>query len=170
MPQDVSFLIFRQCEKQFCRNLKHIADVHKLLIQKWSSFKVYFGLTRVGVDSRTFQRKSSRDMSRQVKVEKLHKNICQVFLKRLQSSPIILERRMYSSRDVKNIFIENVYFPMYLKGMGTRKLSTKPADIRTLMPNESLGNMCLYYICKKMFVLEKWHVSNQKNKEATRRK
>ena len=57
--------------------------------------------------------------------------------------------------DGMHIFIENVFFPMNMKGMVTRKLATKTADIPILMPNESLGDMCLYYICEKIPVPEK---------------
>ena len=51
--------------------------------------------------------------------------------------------------------------------MATRQLATKPADVRILTPNESLGDMSLYYMCEKVPVPEKIHVPNQKNKKAS---
>ena len=42
-----------------------------------------------------------------------------------------------------------------MKGMVTRKFATKTAEVPILMPNESLGDMYLYYICEKMPVPEK---------------
>ena len=56
--------------------------------------------------------------------------------------------------DVKYIFIENVYFPMNLQDIATRKLATKLEDVRIVMPNESLVDLCLYYICEKAAVPE----------------
>ena len=117
--------------------------------------------------SRILQSKNSCELSGQVKVEKWNKNIYQVFSKRLQSSPRILEKRMYSSRDDKYIFIENVYFRMNLKAWQTTKFATNAVDISILMPNESLGDMCLYNIWQKiLYRTRKWHLPKQKNKVA----
>ena len=54
---------------------------------------------------------------------------------------------------------------MNLKAFATRKLATKPADDPKLMPNESLGDMCLQYIFEKMPVPEKDTCQNRRFKQ-----
>ena len=66
-----------------------------------------------------------------------------------------LKRGFSRPRDINYIFIEIVYFPMNLKCMVTRKLVTKSAGVPILMPNESLGDMYLFYISEKTPVPEK---------------
>ena len=87
-------------------------------------------------------------------------------MNRLQSLPIILKKEEHIPRDVKYKSIENVYFPMNLKRMVTRKLEIKHSDVRILLPNESLRDMCLDYICEKAPVPEKSHLPKQKNKKS----
>ena len=55
---------------------------------------------------------------------------------------------------VRYILIENDYFPMNMKVMVNRKLATKSTDIPIQIPNESLGDMCLYYIYENSPVRE----------------
>ena len=70
-------------------------------------------------------------------------------LNRLQFSLKIWNGGLSNPRDVKYIFVENVCFPMKLKGMATIKLAKKSADVLIQMPNESIEDLYLYYISEK---------------------
>ena len=107
---------------------------------KINSLKFSLGISLVGWFPSDYSAKY-RETCQKIKVEKMTQKCMPSIFEEIIIFTKNFEKGMYIHRHIAYISIENVCFPMILKGMITRKLAIKPANAHILMPNECLGDI-----------------------------